>query len=307
MAINHRTLLRHPQPNYLLPDCPATLLTLSHKPSGSISTDIQTACDLPPLRHYIETTQNWQTLVWDTIDWHTHRLHLRSLPHAQLKQTKKFLHGWLPTLHKLHRYNQHPTSTCPRCSNTIETNNHVLQCRWTTDDPFRAEATTKLCKLLNPTQTPTNLLSENVIAHISNWMNNAQPPDIAHLLLIHEHDLHTALKTQNTIGWSNFLQARFACTWRPCQPTPTTITSDKWMTQLASWTAWLFHECWATQNTILFGITNKSHNNIRTIRLEAQIHDVCEACNQLNSTQHTAATINTHLLKTSSPPNFANS
>ncbi len=131
-------------------------------------------------------------------------------------------------------------------------------------------------------------------------MNNTQPPDITHLL--QEHDLHTALETQNTIGWDNFLRARLASTWQSCQPTSLTISSDKWMTNVASWTAWLFHECWSTRNTLLFGTTTESRNNIQTIRLEAQIRDTYEACNQLNPThrRHHQYTSLEHLL-TSNP------
>ena len=186
-------------------------------------------------------------------------------------------------MHKLHRYNQHPTPICPRCSISIETNLHLLHCQWTADANFKTKQITALRTIL--TGTPPNhdtTLADTVITEIDHWMRGLAPPDIDHLL--HQDSttyLHAGISTQYTIGWDNFFRARLAHAWSLCQPDGAKISSTAWISKITCWIWDFFFDCWHSRNLLLFGDTPQSNRHIHIIRLEAKIRETYNACNAL--------------------------
>ena len=71
---------------------------------------------------------NIPTSRLDTIDWETFpRMHQRQPIHIQSFLTKSIYHH-LPTMQRQHRWGLSTTATCPLCSSSDETPDHIFQC-----------------------------------------------------------------------------------------------------------------------------------------------------------------------------------
>ena len=285
---------------YHFPSSGASLVSETNTLTGSLSYSIRTIKNTKALRQHTEQRHKWPPQIWDTIDWDAHHFSLRRLTKSKNRTAKKFIHGWLPTLHKLHRYKQHPHSICPCCNTDRETNNHLLQCSWRTDAAFRMTQTALLTNILNPTSSPDTTLQDTVLLSIHHWMYDLPQPDFDHLLdTDSDQFIHALAATQHIIGWDNFFRARLTNAWHLCQPPLTNISSTIWIKQLTTWIWNLFFECWTSRNSILFGDSPASKNKINILRLEAKVREQYAACDQLPPTHrnHTQYTSLDQLLK----------
>jgi len=192
----------------------------------------------------------------------------------------KFLHNWLPTFRKLHRYGHHPTELCPRCKTAIETNDHVVQCCWVNDEEYRQQRVQLLYKTVLQEQVPARML-ELLVDHVYAWMELRSP--LEHDLLATDETLilHAAIEVQSDIGWENFFRCRLTPLWAQSRPQTPTTNNNKWTDSLTRWIWDTVLLAWANRNTLVFGNTTTEANNIHRLRLEARIHDLYQECTQL--------------------------
>ena len=273
---------------YDFPSCRAILRSMKHTLTGNIQHDIRLARDTPALRTTIEQNNHRHHHTWDTIQWDIHSHALKRLPRHKQHQALKFIHGWLPTFSRLHKFNQHPTQICPRCNMATETNKHFLQCYWTTDDTFRNSQINKLkCSFNKKDQPNTTNIQSIIINSIQAWMTNAIETDYTELLDDPNPYMHAAAATQEIIGWDNFLKARFSHAWTNCyvfQLNTTHQLAKTWLARLANWTQDLFFAAWKARNQLIFGEHSEKQSDVQRTRLDANIREIYAACNQLNDT-----------------------
>jgi hypothetical protein len=274
-------------PQYTFPKCLATLQSTNHHLTNHIATDVRTARDLPPLRYYIEQRNHWHPNTWETIDWTIHSRSINKIPRRQHHQVAKYIHNWLPTFGRLHKLNQHPTDICPRCKDSKETNQHLIQCRWISDETFKIQKTSKLATILKKSNPTSNdAIHQAITQCIEAWMHNQPQPDYDHLLHDPNPYLHAAIATQEVIGWDNFLKSRFSKAWSDClahnkTTNATNASIDATLLQIANWSWDLFFETWKERNKLVFGANNENTSAIQLLRQEAEITETYEACNQL--------------------------
>ena len=112
----------------------------------------------------------------------------------------------------------HPHLNCPVCSNTTETNDHVVQC----DNLIsRTEQQINLERIRNWGKITgvQALMMSNNLRHINTWIRYKTFDIKGRLLsgnMMHQQ-LIQAIKEQEKIGWGHALRGRISGTWEKIQ------------------------------------------------------------------------------------------
>ena len=89
-----------------------------HGPFGTINSNyrsiLRTLASAPTLRNYLRNKHDWSSDVFNSIDWESHGIAVRS-NFSRRHFVVKFLHQWLPLGHLKARYATYYSDECPSC------------------------------------------------------------------------------------------------------------------------------------------------------------------------------------------------
>jgi hypothetical protein len=92
----------------------------------------------------------WTDEVFNSIAWEVQEKALRQLPQGDQTRIIKFVHGWLPTQHRLRKEGIATSSQCKLCETGEEENNmHILTCEATEMEAIQQELVGYIQKTLH--------------------------------------------------------------------------------------------------------------------------------------------------------------
>ena len=98
---------RHaPTPLIPLPDCTAYLLHKGQYITGGEELLLQTRLRQKRIQQHIQKRNNWTNETQAKVDWEAFQAARRKYTNHRF--TTRFIHGWLPTRQRLHRYHHAP-------------------------------------------------------------------------------------------------------------------------------------------------------------------------------------------------------
>jgi hypothetical protein len=143
-----------------------------------------------PIQQYYQEKYRWSTKVFNEIAWDIQYKVLMSYDVNDQRRLMKYVHGWLPTNHRLHREQQTHTQRCPMCYYILEDERHLLLCK----DPAQADTVKILCGKINDLPiTPT--IKDRIMAAIREEPNDHFTSKEKNLI-------------QDKIGWNQILSGR---------------------------------------------------------------------------------------------------
>jgi hypothetical protein len=195
-----------------------------------------------------------------TIDWKVvHRSHL-----ALDKGKKKWLNKWMTgfcgvgKMMKVYGFQTH--SKCPKCQQSNETTDHVMQCTSYGTHTLWRKSMRSLSSWILENDGPTEF-AEVIIANLSAWKHQSTFPPVPA-----QRWLREAVLSQDDIGWRSFLDGFISYKWRKAiEKHFEEINSKK---SAALWTSRLVRQIWEIQWLMWMDRNNTLHGEGNTIHLE---------------------------------------
>jgi hypothetical protein len=175
------------------------------------------------LKEQLKRKHGWSESTWGTIDITAFGRHFKSLAGIKQVQHMKFVHN-LQSIGvnkaKIQRDQEEAMNNCPCCTDHIETQQHLLQCR---RNPARVKAINSITSATKKSEGKNKFFL--VIGDfITQWLSNPeQPPSLTHRInpfLRHETYppeyvtlINTALTEQADIGWLNMFRGFLTDKW----------------------------------------------------------------------------------------------
>lgn len=262
---------------------------------------IHCASRSPDLAQYLLTKYpDWTHTTLNNIDWHPHGRALYNLSFQHRVTITKFIHGWLPLNHHMHKCDPNIPTTCPACHAHPETRTHFMQCQHKSrhdlrdgfHSEFRQHLTTSKCE-----PTSQNMLLKGLFT----WSHTPPTEPPHNLSPAHQK----AFEEQHEIGWDQLWYGRLSNKWAeiheeyresPHHPAridiPTDISPEDLHTtdgrghQHEIWSQLLIKKIWHFVITT-WQLRNEQqhqadeHDPTTTNRLKHQIQTIYQSANQL--------------------------
>jgi hypothetical protein len=219
-----------------------------------------------PLQAYYNKKWGWTDRIFDSISWKTQHSALQKFDTHDQTRILKFVHGWLPTQHRLYKEGTTSTPKCKLCQELYEDNLHLFSCKHPHKGQIQEEITTYLAKSLHDhgNSELTNILE---IALGECTTSSKWQPDLRFASL----EWHNGIEAQNNIGWRHILFGRISRDmiqtmeehYRNIPVNPKQYTGDRWVRKLIIniWSTML--KLWNKRNEIIFDTeTNMSRETI---------------------------------------------
>ena len=157
---------------------------------------------------YVDKKYGWTVHTRKLISWEILFATLKRQTTMKHKQVLKYIYGWLPTGHEVHRANHLEDHRCPHCRTVHEKNDHLLRCthpdRLALQTRFLTVTLTNFYHRSNTANPIRALISQSLMR----WF---RLPGITLLPRLRRHDtLFRASQHQEAIGWQNFLRGHIA-------------------------------------------------------------------------------------------------
>jgi hypothetical protein len=185
------------------------------------------------LRDFLQVKHmSWKKdIVWESVNIHGLGMPYKKLPISKRHKVCKMLHGWLNSGKQRVTIHMDALSQCPRCSEPMETQEHILQCR----DPrakgaqYKGLVTLKSTIVTKHTDTHTWKV---LFKGLSIWLQKGTNPgareiaantanaDLAQLL-------EKAIEEQAAIGWHLGIRGYLSHTWTKAQAHETRVTTEQ--------------------------------------------------------------------------------
>jgi hypothetical protein len=157
---------------------------------------------------YVDKKFQWTATTRKLISWPIFFATLKKQTTLKHQQLLKYLYGWLPTGHEVHRHNNLEDHRCPHCRTVQEKNTHILRCphpdRHALQTRFLTVHLNNFYHRSNTAQPIRQLISQSLIQ----WFHQ---PGIPHRRPRND-PLFRASQHQVAIGWQNFLRGHISQT-----------------------------------------------------------------------------------------------
>ena len=176
------------------------------------------------------------------IDWdHTHKSHKTTTPGFH-----QFISKWISgfcgvgVMMKLWKFQAH--SKCPRCQMENESTMHILKCPQPSAHSLWKEEMNNLDEWMKQNGAQPEL-RVCIVENLQSWHDGSPYPSTRYL----NPTLQTAIKKQDLLGWTAFIEGFLAKEWKQCQKEymqGTQRSPDLWMAKLQkkiwqiTWTMW---------------------------------------------------------------------
>jgi hypothetical protein len=233
-----------------------------------------------PIQKYFHNKYGWSQSTFENIDWDLQQKVLQSYDINDQKRILKFVHGWMPTNHRLHREKHSVTPRCPLCHYLCEDELHLFQCL----HPMQQAVTTDMKRFM----TQDSDIEQEVQTQIAEAMAESLRKTTWEPNKYHHKSIQI-IRAQTKIGWQHMYFGRFTRQL-------TKLPSTKHVNQLGGWscTRWpqrllrmiwdTFIKLWHQRNEIIFGTTLKSRLEQQQKAMKARVDDCYRRKDQLTIT-----------------------
>jgi hypothetical protein len=158
-----------------------------------------------PIQHYYREKYGWKWDAFNAVHWEVQHKVLRTYQQSDQRRILKFVHGWLPTNHRLYREGQEASPTCPLCGNLEETNDHLLDCPTSEQQQIRYQMNAYIWR---DNENHGNSELNNIIelALTESITNRKWTPVMSAV----SRELVPCIQQQNKIGWHHMFRGRIA-------------------------------------------------------------------------------------------------
>ena len=204
-----RDIAVQPTHSPFLPSSQCMITHINSTIHGKYNKAYREAATLPELFHYLKKKHTWNDETHQTIHWkwfqnavHRHHPFLRAgitkLVYNQLAtQARKSVTGggqWIEP-------------TCPHCTNTIETFQHMIQCKHPTAVQFRKNLLQSITSTCHNRRAP-DIIRTTLHSWFALWLNFESPDPTAI-----DPKLQPLYHAQAKIGWDLMIRGFFATEW----------------------------------------------------------------------------------------------
>jgi hypothetical protein len=158
-------------------------------------------------------SNDWEPAVLDDIWWEIHGKAMSSFHIGNRTTLQKFIHKRWACNEKENRYFEYKPDMCKKCSDTTETQLHVLQCN---NCDKRADARKQfiinLRKIMANTKTNSDL-SRVLVHNIDAWLHMRDPEPLHNLVDNPSSQFVATVQAQCAIGWHQIFKGRMSEQW----------------------------------------------------------------------------------------------
>ena len=222
--------------------------------------------------------------VWNSIDFEALGLAFTSLTSTTRTNISKLLHGWMNTGVQRAKFDKYSSSSCPRCGQAPEDQDHILRCHSPQATSARYNA---LVTLRSSVVTKCGSSRTWTVFHerFTSWLVDGESPSST---VSHQQDmtpatrdlLLQALSEQTQIGWSQASRGYLSGKWLLAQHSefPRAVLQGlkrTWFKSVIS-SLWRFHTTmWEHRNSILHAATI-SARAIWESPIDTKIQQLCD-------------------------------
>jgi hypothetical protein len=158
-----------------------------------------------PLQEYYYQRWGWSSKTFNAISWKTQKTSLKHFEYADQTRNLKFVHGWLPTQHRLYKEGAATSPHCRLCDTLYDDNIHLLNCTHAKMLKLQDGVTAWLLKSLHNhgNSKITNIMEMALTECPAN--NNWQP-----LIENVSREWRPGVQEQTDIGWLQIIYGRIS-------------------------------------------------------------------------------------------------
>ena len=248
--------------------------------TAKIVPEVRSRITGPPLQRYIQKRNCWSDQTMRRINCKAHAKALSSQIQNRVNFTK-LVHDCLPTNHQLNKIRQGNKKYCPACprEERNETRDHILRCSHEERVRWRNQFQ-KDIQIFHHKEATSPLLQRLWREATDQWFTTDDAEDIEVSPIFYPAEVRRVIIHQNTIGWRQVFNGRFALEWELVQDdyysrttSTETETSRKrrtglrWQQRfiLEIWKSW--RKLWKMRNEMVHGkdkIAQFAENDRRT-------------------------------------------
>jgi hypothetical protein len=225
-----------------------------------------------PLQEYYYQRRGWSSKTFNAISWKTQKTALKHFEYADQTRILKFVHGWLPTQHRLYKEGAATSPHCRLCDALYDDNIHLLNCTHAEMSKFQDGVTAWLLKSLHDhgNSEITNIME---LALTECPANNSWQPSIENV----SREWRPGVQEQTDIGWLQIFYGRISNRlirgidnhYKTLPINSKKYNGERWVIQLLIniWTTIL--RLWQQRNNIIYEASdkaNKEANNAKLIK-----------------------------------------
>ena len=200
---------------HMYPSSPAILDINGTTITSNIRNQLQRAYTEPKYMGYLQAKYKWTDRAIGSIAWKCLNLGLKRINREVV--LVKICNDQLPTATSLMKRKWQAHDCCSLCHQS-ETRDHMIQCQGSSRIEWRRKTMTTLRHRMETLDTKY-IVSNTLCSCLTEWfehghINMSKYPEIT----------HTAIRTQNEIGWRQLFNGKLAISWLTLQGRATTST-----------------------------------------------------------------------------------
>jgi hypothetical protein len=241
-----------------------------------------------PLQEYYYQRWGWSAMTFNAISWKTQKKALKHFEYADQTRILKFVHGWLPTQHRLYKEGAATSPHCRLCKALYEDNMHLLNCTHREMSKLQDGATAWLLKSLHDhgNSEITNIME---MALIECPANHDWQPTIENV----SREWRQVVQEQTDIGWLHIIYGRISNRmilgmdnhYKTLPINHKKYNGKRWATQLLINIWSMLLRLWKQRNNIIYEASDNANKEANTEKLEKRIRRCYSLQIQLTSSE----------------------
>jgi hypothetical protein len=161
-------------------------------------------------RSFLQTKYDWDDNTIENIWWNTHAKSLQKLVYHDRIKIQKFVHNHCSTNHRDHKYYDYKPGVCNTCSHSLETEDHILQCKTLKRRRLR-KSWYKAIMALDKKKIPLDI-RKAICLGLQSWLTKSTH-NLEDVLSKFSSNVQHAFHHQSKIGWDHFARGRISLSW----------------------------------------------------------------------------------------------
>jgi hypothetical protein len=241
-----------------------------------------------PLQEYYYQKWGWSTKTFNAISWKTQKTALKHFEYADQTRILKFVHGWLPTQHRLYKEGAATSPHCRLCDALYDDNIHLLHCTHKEMSKLQDGITAWLLKSLHD-HGNSEITNITEMALTECPVNNSWQPSIENV----SREWRPGVQEQTDIGWLQIIYGRISTRlirgmdshYKTLPINSKKYNGERWATKLIIniWTTIL--QLWQQRNKIIYEVSDQANQEANNAKLIQRIRRCYSLQTQLTASE----------------------
>jgi hypothetical protein len=246
------------------------------------------AAGMIPIQDYYHSKWGWSTETFNSIAWDIQASVVQQFATSDQTRLIKFVHGWLPTQHRLHKEGSATTPGCKLCPAGYEDNLHIFCC----DNPAMQQIQMNIqCYLQRSLHNHgnselVNLLEIGIQQGISKQSWSPKLQDVS-------PEWRQGIRDQTRIGWRHLLLGRVAKTliqamhkhYESLPINRMKYTGERWARLLLHNLWKIMLQLWQTRNEIIYKTDREKAREHEIAKLQTRVERCYDLQHMLKATE----------------------